>query len=177
VASLVDGAADGICGAMPVLYAKDPVPELFWEDFCSGQTAEYGPLVVTAEDITAFAREFDPQPMHLDEEAARTTMLAGLAASGWHTCGLMMRMLTDGFLLRSAFMGGAGCDEIRWIVPVRPGDALRVRTRVVEVRESRMRADAGFVKFLFEVVNADETCVLTAVVHLVFGRRVPMTAR
>ena len=147
---------------------------LFWEDFAVGQAAEYGPLAISGDDIKAFAREFDPQPMHLDEAAARASMLGGLSASGWHTCAIMMRLISDGFLLRSTFMGGAGCDEIKWLAPVRPGDALRVRSRVLETRESRMRADAGFVKFHFEVLNADEVCVMTAVVHLLFGRREPM---
>lgn len=148
----------------------------FWEDFAPEQAAEYGPLTVTGDDIKAFARAFDPQPMHVDDVAARSSMLGGLAASGWHSCALMMRVITDGFLLDSAFMGGPGCDEIRWLAPVRPGDALRVRSKVLEVRESRTRADAGFVKFLFEVVNANDTCVMTAVVHLMFGRREPMPA-
>jgi acyl dehydratase len=87
-----------------------------------------------------------------------------------------MRLITDGFLLNSAFMGGPGCDEIRWLAPVRPGDVLRVRSRVLEVRESRTRADAGFVEFLFEVVKANGLCVMTAEVHLMFGRREPMRA-
>jgi acyl dehydratase len=152
------------------------VTVLFWEDFAPGQCAEYGPTTITGEDITGFAREFDPQPMHLDEAAARASMLGGLAASGWHTCAIMMRLITDGFLLRSKFMGGAGCDEIRWLAPVRPGDALRVRSRVMDVRESRLRADAGFVKFLFQVTNADDVCVMIATVHLVFARREPMPA-
>ena len=149
---------------------------LFWEDFAVGVAAEYGPLTIGGDDIKAFAREFDPQPMHLDEAAASESMLGGLSASGWHTCAIMMRLISDGFLLRSTFMGGAGCDEIKWLAPVRPGDALRVRSRVLETRESRTRADAGFVKFQFEVLNADEVCVMTAVVHLLFGRREPMPA-
>jgi acyl dehydratase len=152
------------------------VARRFWEDFAAGQSAEYGPVTITADDITAFAREFDPQPMHVDAQAARASMLAGLAASGWHTCAIMMRLITDGFLLDSTFMGGPGCDEIRWRVPVRPGDGLRVRAQVTDVRESRTRADAGFVKFLFEVVNGEDACVMTAVVHLMFARRQPMPA-
>jgi acyl dehydratase len=152
------------------------VPELYWEDFSPGQAAEYGPLVVSREDILAFAREFDPQPMHVDEAAARAGMLGGLSASGWHSCALMMRLITDGFLLRTHFMGGPGCDEIKWLAPVRPDDALSVRSQVLDVRESRTRADAGFVKFQFEVVNGSGICVMSAVVHLMFGRREPMQA-
>lgn len=149
---------------------------IYWEDFAPDQVAEYGPCVVTAGDIQSFARDFDPQPMHVDEEAAQASMLGGLAASGWHTCAIMMRLIADGFLLNSMFMGGAGCDEIRWLVPVRPGDTLRVRSRVLDVRRSRTRSDAGFVKFLFEVVNGNGTCVMAAVLHLMFGRRGPTRA-
>jgi acyl dehydratase len=152
------------------------LPLLHWEDFAPDQVAEFGPCAVTADDIKSFAREFDPQPMHVDETAARAGMLGGLAASGWHTCAIMMRLITDGFLLKSVFMGGPGCDEIRWLAPVCPGDVVRVRSRVLEVRESRTRADAGFVKFMFEVVNAEGLCVMTAEVHLMFGRRAPMRA-
>jgi acyl dehydratase len=152
------------------------LPLLHWEDFTPDRVAEFGPCVVTADDIKGFARAFDPQPMHVDDAAAQASMLGGLAASGWHTCAIMMRLITDGFLLDSVFMGGPGCDEIRWLAPVRPGDALKVRSRVLEVRESRTRADAGFVKFLFEVVNANGVCVMTADIHLMFGRREPMQA-
>lgn len=96
--------------------------------------------------------------MHVDEAAAAASMLGGLSASGWHTCAIMMRLITDGFLLNSAFMGGPAVTRSGGSRPVRPGDVLRVRSRVREVRESRTRADAGFVKFLFEVVNADGLC-------------------
>jgi acyl dehydratase len=147
------------------------MPTLHWEDFTVGVVAEYGAHVVTVEEIKAFAADFDPQPMHLDEAAARATMMGGLCASGWHTCCLMMRMIADGFLLRSSSMGGVGIDEIKWLIPVRPGDRLRVRARVLDTRASRSRPELGFVKFLFEVVTAPGACVMTMSTSLMFGRR------
>jgi acyl dehydratase len=150
------------------------VPKLFWEDFAPGPLPECGPYRVTAEEIKAFAAEFDPQSMHIEDGTARADMVEGLFASGWHNCAIMMRLISDGFLCNSVFMGGAGCDEVKWLAPVRPGDRLSVRPRVLEARESRTRADAGFVKFLFEVVNGRGTCVMTMVGHLMFGRREPM---
>ena len=104
----------------PFPLRRSPVPKFHWEDFTVGQTAEYGPLDVTADEIKAFAAEFDPQPMHLDEEAARASMVGGLCASGWHTCAMMMRIIADGFVLESASMGASGCDEVKWLAPVRP---------------------------------------------------------
>src|SRR5829696_8294868 len=98
------------------------MPRYYWEDFVLGAVDEFGPRTVTREEIIAFASEFDPQPMHLDEEAARGTMLGGLAASGWHTCAIFMRMISDWFVLDSASWGGPGVDELKWLRPVRPGD-------------------------------------------------------
>ncbi len=129
------------------------MPRLYFEDFKAGAVAEYGPRTVTRAEIVAFAAEFDPQPMHLDEEAARATMLGGLAASGWHTCCILMRMLTDGFLLETASMGAPGVDEVKWLKPVRPGDSLTVRGTVQSARASHSRPDRGFVHLLWEVFN------------------------
>ena len=111
------------------------VAKLYFEDFKAGDVAEYGDKLVTVEEIKEFAAEFDPQPMHLDEEAAKKTMMGGLCASGWHTCGIMMRIVADGFILNSSSMGAPGLDEIRWLAPVRPGDRLRVKAKVLETRE------------------------------------------
>src|ERR1700686_5054305 len=108
------------------------MPRLYWEDFQPGAVAIYGPRLVTREEIVAFAAEFDPQPMHLDEAAGSATMLGGLAASGWHTCCLMMRMMVDGFLGNSSSMGAPGVDEVRWQSPLRPGTRIRVRTTVLD---------------------------------------------
>jgi acyl dehydratase len=138
--------------------------KLHFEDFQPGAVAIYGPRLVTREEIVAFAAEFDPQPMHLDEAAGSATMLGGLAASGWHTCCLLMRLLADGLLANATSMGAPGVDYIRWLRPLRPGTQIRLRTTVLETRPSNSRAERGFVKFLFELLDeqdavlADLTC-------------------
>jgi acyl dehydratase len=149
------------------------VTKLYFEDFSAGAVVEYGDALVTAQDIKEFAAEFDPQPMHLDEEAAKHTMVGGLCASGWHTCCIMMRIVTDGYLLNSSSMGAPGAEEVRWLKPVRPGDRLRVRTTILETREPTSRPDFGFVKTKFEVLNGDDACVMQATTSLMFGRRTP----
>jgi len=116
--------------------------------------------LVTREEIVAFAAEFDPQPMHLDEAAASATLLGGLAASGWHSCCLLMRMLADGILLDAASMGAPGVDEVRWLKPLRPGTQIRLRATVLETRASKSRPERGFVKFRFEVID-EQDAVLT----------------
>src|SRR6266511_6087471 len=126
---------------------------LTFEDFTPGHFGTFGPRHVTREEIVAFAAEFDPQPMHLDEEAARASMLGGLSASGWHVCALLMRMIVDGFIQDSPSMGSPGVDEVKWLKPVRPGDRLTARAKVIEKHASRTRPEAGFVGFLFEVTN------------------------
>ena len=97
-------------------------------------------MLVTADDIKEFAVEYDPQPMHVDEEAAKHTMIGGLCASGWHTCSMMMRIVVDGYLGNSSSMGSPGVEEVRWMKPVRPGDRLRVRATFLETRESQKPA-------------------------------------
>lgn len=148
--------------------------KLYWEDFAPGDVASYGPRLVTREEIVAFAAEFDPQPMHLDEDAARAGMLGGLAASGWHSCALLMRIISDGFLLDSSFMGGTGVDEVRWHGPVRPGDRLTVRATVLETRESSSRPELGFAKVLFEMFNAAGQKLMTMTPNMMLARRRPV---
>src|SRR5947207_752769 len=152
---------------------RDRVPTLYWEDFAPGAVAEYGPRLITHEEIVAFATEFDPQPMHLDEEAARGTMLGGLAASGWHSCALLMRMIADGFVLATRSMGSPGVEEVKWLKPVRPGDRLTVHRTVMDTRASNSRAAMGLVKFRFEMINQAGACVMTMVSTMMIGRRAP----
>lgn len=147
------------------------MPKICFEDFKPGLFAEYGPRHVTREEIVAFAAEFDPQSMHLDEDAARETILGGLSASGWHTCGLMMRMMCDGFLLNSSSMGANAVEEVKWLKPVRPGDQLTLRITVLDTRMSRSRPDIGFVTALMEMVNQAGACVMTLRSPLIFGTR------
>ena len=134
---------------------------LYFEDFPPGEVAEYGDREVTAAEIVEFAREFDPQPFHVDEEAARESVAGGLIASGWHTAAMLMRMSCDGFLNRSASQGGPGVEELDWVKPVRPGDRLRVRRTTLSVRPSRSRPAVGLVEFLFEVLNQNMEIVMT----------------
>lgn len=148
-----------------------PLSKLYWEDFQPGRVFERGPRRISREEIVAFAAEFDPQPMHLDEEAARGTMLGGLAASGWHSCGILMRMCTDAFVLNSASRGAPGVDEVKWRLPVRPGDELRLRATVLEARLSRSRADMGFARFLFELINQTGAPAVQLTTTLMMGRR------
>jgi acyl dehydratase len=154
-------------------FGEGLVAKLYFEDFQVGHVAEYGNRLVTTEEIKEFAAEFDPQPMHLDEEAARKTMVGGLCASGWHTCGLMMRIIADGFILNSSSMGAPGLDEIKWLAPVRPNDRLRVRMHVLETREPKSRPDFGFVRIRYDVLNADNVVVMTSTGSMMFGRRTP----
>ena len=125
---------------------------LYYEDFPLGEVAEYGGVDVSAADIVAFAREFDPQPFHTDAEAARG-LTGGLIASGWHTCAFLLRMNSEAFLARAAIIGEAGIEEVRWERPVRPGDRLHVRRHALARRPREERS--GEIEFLYEVVNQD----------------------
>jgi acyl dehydratase len=156
---------------------KHSVSKLFWEDFVEGSLAEYGPRVVTREEIVAFAAEFDPQPMHLDEDAARASMLGGLAASGWHTCVLVNRLLTDGLMNQAHAMGAPGVDEVKWLKPVRPGDRLTIHAKVLEKRASRSRPEMGFVNFHFEVRTQAAETVMTLSCPLIVARRSSSTGK
>lgn len=128
---------------------------LHHEDLEVGRPYAFGRKVVTKEEIVAFGRAFDPQPMHIDEEAAKATPAGGLCASGWHTCAMMMRMICDGLINRAASLGSPGLDEVRWIKPVRPGDVLSMRYTVREKRALASRPEVGLAKVLVELVDSD----------------------
>jgi acyl dehydratase len=147
------------------------VPQLQWEDFTPGRVFEHGPRLLPREEMIAFAAEFDPQPMHLDEAAARATMLGGLAASGWYACCILMRMCVDAFVGNSSSMGAPGVEEVRWLVPIRPDDELSLRATVLETRPSNSRPDMGLVRFRFELFNAKDQRVMTLITSLMLGRR------
>ena len=147
--------------------------KIYFEDFVVGHVAEYGDMLVTAEEIKEFASQFDPQPMHLDEEAAKKTLVGGLCASGWHSCCMMMKIVADGYLLNSSSMGAPGVEEIRWLAPIRPGDRLRVKATILEKREPKSRPDFGFVRTRFDVINTTGECVMHSTTNLMFGRRTP----
>ena len=143
----------------------------YFEDFAVGHVETHGPKLVTREEIIAFAAEFDPQPMHLDEEAARRSMLGGLAASGWHTCVILMRLFADGVLLDSSSMGAPGIEEMRWLKPVRPGDRISARVTILEKRESKSRPDMGFIRLQIELLNQNAEVVVFETHQHMFGRR------
>lgn len=146
-------------------------PRYAYEDFRPGDRDEYGGLVVERDEMLAFAREFDPQPMHLSEEAARASMLGELIASGWQTAALLMRMNCDRWLADSTSQGSLGVDSLEWLKPVRAGDRLSVRSEVLAARVSASRPDRGIVTFRFEVVNQDGETVLRQTGPILFGRR------
>jgi acyl dehydratase len=133
---------------------------LYFEDFPLGEVVEYGGVEVSTADIIAFAREFDPQPYHTDEEAGRA-MTGGLIASGWHTSALLLRMNCEAFLMRAAILEEAGVEEVRWQQPVRPGDQLHVRRHTLAKRPREGQASVGEVEFLYEVVNQDGGAAMT----------------
>jgi acyl dehydratase len=144
---------------------------LTFEDFPPGRFGTFGPRRVTREEILAFAAEFDPQPMHLDEEAAKLSLLKGLSASGWHLCSIMMRMMVDGFVGRAASLGSPGVNEVRWLAPLRPGDDLLLDVDVMEARVSRSRPATGVVMFRSTVRNAAGQVLCEMVSPIIVGRR------
>lgn len=142
---------------------------LHFEDFNLGRTFDCGPYAVTKEEIVEFAREFDPQPHHLDEEAAKTSLLGGLAASGWHICAMTMRMFADTLVPLAAAQGGIGSPEGRWMKPVRPGDVLRAQAEVVDAKPSDTRP-FGFVTFACKVFNQREQVALILMTPMIAKR-------
>ena len=144
---------------------------LYLEDFAVGQTYRSGSLTVTAADIKAYAAQFDPQPFHLDETAAKATFFGGLVASGWHTAALTMRLLVDGGAPIAGGIIGAGLDELRWPRPVRPGDTLHTESEVVEMRPSHSRPE-GFIKMRTTTLNQNDEPVQVMVANLLVPRRV-----
>ena len=146
-------------------------PLRHFEDFRPGDVIELGSRTITKEAIIAFAKEFDPQVFHVDEEAAKQTIYGGLLASGWHTGSLLMRLLYDGLVARTASLGSPGIDELRWLKPVRPGDTLAGRMTVIESIPSRSKPDRGMVRSLMELRNQHGEVVLTVKGLSLLGRR------
>ena len=138
-----------------------PVNQRYFEDYVEGARFEYGEISLSAEEIIEFARRFDPQPIHIDPEAAARGPFGGLIASGWHTAGVMMRLLADHYISHVAGMASPGVDEIRWLMPVRPGDTLFIRVTVLETKRSRSKPDRGMVRTLVEVLNQNREVVMT----------------
>ena len=145
--------------------------ERYLEDYAPGQTYACGRVEVDIDRIKSFAAEFDPQPFHLDDEAARSSVFRGLAASGWHTAALSMRLLVDGELRPAGGIIGVAGDELAWPRPTRPGDVLTARVDILETRPSTKRPDQGLVKIRLTTSNASDEVVQVAVMNLLVRRR------
>lgn len=142
-----------------------------FEDFRVGEVMTLGPVEVTADDIRSFAARFDPQPMHLHDDAEQNTVVAGLMASGLHTACLHMRLLADGVLRDTASMGSPGVEEVRYLAPVRAGDRLTLRITVAAARASRSRPEMGLLELRSEMTNAAAVAVLAMTATLIVRRR------
>ena len=144
---------------------------LYWEDFTPGMCVTCGPKKVTREEIIEFSSQFDPQPMHLDEEAAKESVFGALAASGWHSCAILMSMLCEGYLLNSSSMGAPGVDEVKWLMPIHANDTLMVKVTVLETRSSASRPTMGLTRMNYEMTNQNNDVVMTMHNTAMFGRR------
>jgi len=143
----------------------------YLEDFTPGEVIELGERSLTEEAIIAFAREYDPQPFHVDPERAGESIYGGLIASGWQTVGTFMRLMVDSVLNDTISMGSPGVDQVRWLKPVRPGNTLRGRLTVGEITPSRSRPDRGTMRFGGELRNQRDEVVMTLDALGIFGRR------
>jgi acyl dehydratase len=168
-------ALEAHASADPLTPERGSGPKLYWEDFPAGQVREFGALPVTREAVIAFAREFDPQPFHLDDAAAEASLFGRLAASGWHTCAMAMRMMCDAYLLDAASLGSPGIEQLKWHKPVFPGDTLSVRFEVLEARPMASRPGVGLIRSNWDVRNQLGEVVLSMQGWGMFRRR-PATA-
>jgi acyl dehydratase len=138
------------------------VEDRYFEDYIPGAVHEFGETIsVNEEEIIDFARRYDPQPFHVDRERAQQTEFGGLIASGWHTAGIMMRLYADQYLSKVASLASPGVDEMRWLEPVRPGDALSLRVTVLQTNRSRSKPDRGIVRSFAEVLNQRREVVMS----------------
>jgi len=142
----------------------------YWEDLVPGEAVGIGSYTVGESEIITFAKQFDPQPFHVDPEAAKSSIFGGLIASGWHTCGIAMRLMCDAYLNETASLGSPGLEEIRWLKPVRPGDTLR-GTRTIEESRPTSKPDRGLVLTRWDMYNQKDEHVLMMRGYGLFGRR------
>ena len=149
------------------------MPHLYFEDFEPGQVYELGSTVVTEDAIVDFARQFDPQPFHLDAAAATESVFGGLIASGWHTGAMWMRLYVDSLLGGGSGQGSSGIEELRWLAPVRPGDTLSGRLIVLEATPSESHPERGTIRIRGEMVNQDGVTVMSMISRGRFARRSP----
>ena len=148
-----------------------PPDDRYFEDYTPGDVYEFGTITVTEPEIIEFAKQFDPQYFHIQPEKAAESRFGGIIASGWHTAGLAMRLYVDHFLSHVASLASPGVDDVRWPNPVRPGDTLRIRVRILEARLSRSKTDRGVVHAKIEAINQKDELVLSMVGISIIGRR------
>jgi acyl dehydratase len=145
--------------------------KLYWEDFRAGDVLAMGSHTFSAEEIIAFARQYDPQPFHIDPVAAKDSFFEGLIASGWHTVVIAMRLTVQSYLSRSVSLGSPGVENVRWLAPVRPGDTISYRRLVLEARPSGSKSGVGLVRSRVEAHNQSGQVVMTFEGWGMFGRR------
>ena len=138
-----------------------PPEERYLEDYVEGDVHEFGPIVITEDEILRFGKQFDPQLFHTDPDGAKETVYGGLIASGWHTCSIFMRLFVDHYLAGRASLGSPGVDELRWLKPVRPGDELSLRVTVHKVKPSKSKPDRGVLFSFCEMLNQKKEVVAT----------------
>jgi acyl dehydratase len=152
---------------------KSPLNSRYFEDYVEGDVHRFGSIAVEGDEVVAFAKRFDPQPFHIDPEAAKLTQFGGIIASGWHTAALAMRLFADNYLTQMASLASPGVDELRWLKPVRPGDTLSMRVTVLKAAASKSKPDRGAVTSLVEVFNQVDEAVMTFTCVNLIGRRSP----
>jgi len=138
-----------------------PIEDRYLEDYQTGAVYEFGAIQVTGEEIIEFGKQFDPQPFHTSPQAASQSIYGGLIASGWHTASIMMRLFVEHYLSSAASLGSPGVDELRWLLPVRPNDALTLRVTVAETRRSTSKPDRGVLFSFIEVLNQNKEVVMS----------------
>lgn len=152
------------------------MPRYCFEDFTIGRTFESAPYAVSRDELIGYAQAFDPQPFHVDEAAAAGSFFGGLVASGWHTAAIAMRLISHTFILESSSLGSPGIDELRWASPVRAGDSLLLKAKVLNARESKSRPDIGLVEFQFDIFNQHGVLVMSQHNWIMFGKRATAAA-
>ena len=148
-----------------------PADERYFEDYVAGSVYEFGDFTVTEADVVDFAKRFDPQYIHTDPDRAKNGPFKGLIASGWHSGAILCRLMVDHYLSHVASLGSPGVDEMRWLHPVRPGDKLRIRTKITETRLSKSKPDRGLVSCEVEMINQDDQPVMSLKITNLLSKR------
>jgi acyl dehydratase len=154
-----------------VMTFKHPINDRYFADYVEGDVHRFGTIAVERDELIAFAKQFDPQAMHTDPQAAKNTPFGGLIASGWHTAALVMRLYVEHYLTHVASLASPGIDELRWLKPVRPGDVLSVRVTVLKTAPSKSKPDRGVVTSFVEVINQAGEIVMTFKAVNIIGKR------